>query len=117
MLVEKNHLIYFGGDAGFRSIRHCASNSEVRFDITQCPYCKYLIEIGCPEIIQVSCNIDEYIYGNLPGLDFKRTEPVYMEIPIIMACLIVGILPAVAMVVGIVELISEGIAKLDRILQ
>lgn len=63
---------FFGEDAEFRSIRHCASGSEVRFDITQCPYCKYLTEIGCPEITQVSCNIDEYIYGNLPGLEFKR---------------------------------------------
>ena len=64
---------FFGVDAGFKSIRHCASGSEVRFNIIQCPYCNYLTEIGCPEIIQVSCNIDEYIYGNLPGLEFTRT--------------------------------------------
>ena len=25
------------------------------------------------ELVHMSCNIDEYIYGNLPGLEFKRT--------------------------------------------
>ena len=43
-------------------------------------------------------------------------RPGYMEIPFVLICLLVGILPAIAMVVGIVELISERIAKLDRIL-
>lgn len=42
--------------------------------------------------------------------------PAYMEVPLVMACLIVGILPAVAMAVGILELISERITKLDRVL-
>lgn len=64
---------FFGENAEFKSIRHCDSNNEVSFDIIQCPYCKYLKEIGCPELVQISCNIDEYIYGNLPGLEFKRT--------------------------------------------
>ena len=39
-----------------------------------------------------------------------------MEIPLVLISLVIGILPAVAMVVGIAELISERIAKLDRIL-
>ena len=63
----------FGEDAGFRSTKHCISKEEVRFDINQCPYCKYLTETGCPEIIRFSCQVDEWIYGNLPGLEFHRT--------------------------------------------
>ena len=63
----------FGEDAGFKSMKHCISKDEVRFDINQCPYCKYLTEIGCPEIIRFSCEIDEWIYGNLPGLEFSRS--------------------------------------------
>lgn len=63
----------FGEDAGFRSTKHCISTDEVRFDIHQCPYCKYLTEIGCPELIRFSCEIDDIIYGNLPGLEFRRT--------------------------------------------
>ena len=59
-------------DAGFKSTKHCISKEEVNFDINQCPYCKYLTEIGCPEIIRFSCEIDEWIYGNLPGLKFER---------------------------------------------
>ena len=43
-------------------------------------------------------------------------RPEFMEIPLVLISLLVGILPAVAMVVGIAELISERILKLDRIL-
>ena len=63
---------FFGEDAGFRCTKHCISGEEVRFDINRCPYCKYLTEIGCPEIIRFSCEVDEWIYGNLPGLEFHR---------------------------------------------
>lgn len=42
--------------------------------------------------------------------------PAFMEIPLVLLSVMVGILPAIAMVVGIAELISERIAKLDRIL-
>lgn len=63
----------FNADAGFQSTKHCISKEEVNFDIHQCPYCKYLTEIGCPEIIRFSCEIDKLIYGNLPGLKFERS--------------------------------------------
>lgn len=43
-------------------------------------------------------------------------RPGFMEVPLVLISLAVGILPAVAMLVGIVELISERILKLDRIL-
>ena len=43
-------------------------------------------------------------------------RPEYMEIPLVLLSLVVGILPAIAMAVGIAELISERILKLDRIL-
>ena len=43
-------------------------------------------------------------------------RPEFMEIPLVLISLVIGILPAIAMVVGIAELISERIAKLDRIL-
>lgn len=45
-----------------------------------------------------------------------RNPPAYMEIPLVKFSLIVGILPLLAMLVGIIELISERIQKLDRIL-
>jgi len=62
----------FNEDAGFQSTKLCISKDEVCFDINQCPYCKYLTEIGCPEIIRFSCEIDQWIYGDLPGLKFER---------------------------------------------
>ena len=43
-------------------------------------------------------------------------RPDFMEIPLVLISLVIGILPAIAMVVGIAELISERILKLDRIL-
>ena len=43
-------------------------------------------------------------------------RPEFLEIPLVLISLLAGILPAIAMVVGIAELISERILKLDRIL-
>ncbi len=43
-------------------------------------------------------------------------RPEVMGISLVLISLVVGILPAVAMVVGIAELISERILRLDRIL-
>lgn len=43
-------------------------------------------------------------------------RPEYMDIPLVLISLVVGVLPAIAMLVGIVELISERILKLDRVL-
>ena len=43
-------------------------------------------------------------------------QPEFMEIPLVLISLLVGIFPAIAMVIGIAELISERILKLDRIL-
>ena len=35
-------------------------------------FCRYLTELGCPEITKIFCENDERIYGNLPGLKFER---------------------------------------------
>ena len=43
-------------------------------------------------------------------------QPAFMQTPLVQISLVVGILPAVAMAVGIAELVSERILKLDRIL-
>lgn len=43
-------------------------------------------------------------------------RPEYMEVPLVLISLVIGILPAIAMAVGIVELISERILKPDQIL-
>ena len=45
-----------------------------RMDITECPYNKYLTELGCPELTQLFCRNDEYLYGSLPGLRFTREQ-------------------------------------------
>ena len=43
-------------------------------------------------------------------------RPEFLQIPLVLISLLVGVLPAIAMVIGIAELISERILKLDRIL-
>ena len=43
-------------------------------------------------------------------------RPEFLEIPLVLISLVIGILPAIAMVVGVAELINERILKLDRIL-
>jgi hypothetical protein len=45
-------------------------------DITQCPYNKYLTELGCPELNVLFCENDVHSYGNLPGLKFTRTKTI-----------------------------------------
>lgn len=42
--------------------------------------------------------------------------PAWMDIPLVRISLLIGIFPAIAMLVGIAELISERILKLDRVL-
>lgn len=43
-------------------------------------------------------------------------HPACMDIPLVRISLLFGIIPAIAMLVGIAELISERIMKLDRVL-
>ncbi|MBQ8620207.1 MAG: hypothetical protein IJ418_22240 [Clostridia bacterium] len=44
------------------------------------------------------------------------SRPGFVSIPLVSISMIVGILPAMAMLVGIAELISERILKMDRVL-
>ena len=43
-------------------------------DILKCPYCKYCLELGCPELTPLFCENDDYVYGNVSGLRFTRTQ-------------------------------------------
>ena len=62
----------FGETAGFKNIFYDCPKGEFRMDITQCPYNKYLTELGCPELTQLFCDNDIYTYGNLPGLSLPE---------------------------------------------
>ena len=60
-------------------------------------------------------NVGWIMYIVVLVLSFVK-QPSFMEVPLVLLCVVVGILPALAMIVGIVELISERICKLDRVL-
>ena len=60
-------------------------------------------------------NVGWIMYIVMMVLSFVK-QPAFMEVPLVLLCVVVGILPAIAMIVGIVELISERICKLDRVL-
>ena len=64
----------FGETAGFKNVFYPKQKDCFRMDIIQCPYNKYLTELGCPELTQLFCDNDIYTYGNLPGLKFTRTK-------------------------------------------
>ncbi len=66
----------FGEASGFKNVFYPCERGEFRMDITQCPYHKYLTELGCPEINTLFCDNDIYTYGNLPGLKFTRTKTI-----------------------------------------
>ncbi len=48
--------------------------NEYRMDILKCPYCRVFTELGAPELAKYSCESDDIVYGNLPGIDFIRTQ-------------------------------------------
>ena len=64
----------FGEKGGFQNNFVSYSKTEARFDILECPYCKYLSELGCPELIASFCQSDEYAYGNLEFFTFERKQ-------------------------------------------
>ena len=66
-------------------------------------------------VYDVPGNVGWIMYLVCLALCFVQ-RPAFMEIPLVWISLVVGILPAIAMIVGIAELISERFQKLDRIL-
>lgn len=60
-------------------------------------------------------NVGWIMYIAVLVLSFVK-QPAFMEVPLVLLCVVVGVLPAIAMIVGIVELVSERICKLDRVL-
>lgn len=66
-------------------------------------------------VYDIPGNVGWIMYLICLALCFGK-RPAFMEIPLVQMALVVGILLAIAMIVGIVELISERILKLDRIL-
>lgn len=63
----------FGPERGFKNVFYPKKKGEFRMDIVACPYYRYYTELGCPEITKISCGNDDRCYGNLPGLEFRRT--------------------------------------------
>ena len=64
----------FGAKAGFENKLISYDKKSIRFDILRCPYCEYLAELGCPELTESFCRSDEYAYGNLDAMEFRRTQ-------------------------------------------
>ena len=63
----------FGSDSGFKNVFYPKKKGEYRMDIVACPYNRYFAELGCPELTRIFCENDNRTYGNLPGLEFKRS--------------------------------------------
>lgn len=66
----------FGEESGFKNVFYPCEKGEFRMDITQCPYHKYLTELGCGELNILFCDNDVYSYGDIPGLKFTRTKTI-----------------------------------------
>ena len=64
----------FGKKGGFENRFVFYNGREAGFDIISCPYCKYLAELGCPELTANFCNSDLYAYGDLSEIEFSRTQ-------------------------------------------
>lgn len=66
----------FGPTAGFKNVFHPKEKDAFCMDIIECPYHKYLTELGCPEINVLFCDNDVYAYGSMPGMKFIRTKTI-----------------------------------------
>ena len=63
----------FGPNSGFKNVFYPKKKGEYRMDIVACPYNQYFTELGCPELTRIFCTNDNRCYGNLPGIEFKRS--------------------------------------------
>lgn len=73
-IMRKMAKSVFGPKGGFRNQFGLVNRQETHFDILDCPYCRYLKELGCPELGPGFCKSDEYVYGNLDDFVFERTQ-------------------------------------------
>lgn len=64
----------FGEEAGFKNRFGVFNKREAHFDILSCPYCRYMEELGCPELKAGFCESDVHMYGNLDKFSFERTQ-------------------------------------------
>ena len=63
----------FGGNNGFQNVFYPKKKGEFSMDISECPYCRFFGELGCPELTKIYCENDDRTYGNLPGVVFERS--------------------------------------------
>lgn len=64
----------FGPSCGFQFENYKACRNMLKMDMTACPYCRYALRLDCPELMRVFCDSDFATYGNLPGIEFVRTQ-------------------------------------------
>ena len=62
----------FGSDAGFQNVFYPKEKGAFRMDIVQCPYNRYFMELGTPELTKIFCINDECTYDDIPRLAFIR---------------------------------------------
>lgn len=62
----------FGGNSGFQNVFYPKVKGEYRMDVVSCPYCKRFSQLCCSELTKIFCANDDRVYGNLPGLEFRR---------------------------------------------
>ncbi|MCR5024336.1 MAG: L-2-amino-thiazoline-4-carboxylic acid hydrolase [Lachnospiraceae bacterium] len=70
-IIAKNA---FGNKAGFVQNDISKDKTEVRFDVTSCPYVRIMTDLGCAEACPIVCRQDEYTYGGMRGIVFERTK-------------------------------------------
>lgn len=64
--------VQFGNTAGFKQVFHNTDKNTVKFDLFECPYCKFCRQLDCSELIHTFCDSDAYCFGNLSKITFTR---------------------------------------------
>ena len=61
-----------GSNSGFKNKFYPKEKGAYGMDVLECPFKKYLTELGCPELTRIFCENDERVDDNIPGLVFER---------------------------------------------
>lgn len=64
--------VQFGNTAGFKQVFYNTDKNTVKFDLFECPYCKFCRQLDCSELIHTFCDSDAYCFGNLSKITFTR---------------------------------------------
>ncbi len=64
------------GEAGWQMEWKRNDSGAIEWDCHSCFYANVLNQYGVPELISIFCESDDVVYGNIPGVEWRRTKTI-----------------------------------------